>query len=96
MAAGDVVSGISTTNSIDFQPASGVECMISCINGSDANYLYLKITDGVTVSTSRFTNNNSFIANNGANIKVFINNTNYLNVTAGAGYPVSYTGVQTK
>lgn len=88
MAVGDVVSGISADNTaITFQPAAGVECVITSVtSGFNGG-----ITDGVLTSSNIFLNASQ------ANIKLFINNTRYLTIAAGgAGFFGAYTGMQTK
>lgn len=88
MAVGDVVSGISGNNAaLTFQPAAGVECLITIVTGGFNG----GISNGLVSSSNMFVN-----ANQG-NIKLFVNNTNYLVIGAGgAGFYGAYTGIQIK
>lgn len=100
MAVGDVVNGISAANTIlDFQPAAGVECLIislfyddpataavDAVNYYNGSVAVPCINDTVTDPASAF-----------LNIKLAINNTNYLRIAArGAGEYSAYGGYQTK
>ena len=91
MAIGDVVNGMSPISTIlDFQPAAGVECMISDVSDSvNGHSLY----DGVTLGTSRKYLNG--VQMSGA-MKMFINHTNYLRLIASAGNHNWFTGIQIK
>lgn len=93
MAVGDVVSAVGTTNSnLFFQPAAGVEIMITWF-GADARPAYLYngtndslIGNGVTGTNPPY-----------AAIKVFITNSNWLWINATvAGKTPAYCGIQIK
>jgi|TARA_R110000824_G_scaffold360565_1_gene548318 hypothetical protein len=84
MAVGDVVNGLSglPTTYIFFQPAVGVEAMISFVSS------HVAIADG-TNTTSNMTGNDTL------NMKIFINNTIYLRYY-GASTGTGFTGIQIK
>lgn len=97
MTVGDVVSGISGDNTIlDFQPSSGVECVIvdwySDNSGESPNMAGL--TNGTQYVLCVF----GGAATVGAYVRrIFVNNTRYLRIRAGgAGKYSGYSGVQTK
>lgn len=92
MAAGDVVSGIGTSGgTLDFQPASGVECIITWMtDNTDGHALF----NGTTASTTAQSMNTSSLIQ--PNFKIFINNTRYLRINPTVGGVKSYTGMQTK
>jgi len=94
MAVGDVVNGISGANAIlDFQPAAGVECVITCTWGLLAGGQPL-LYNGSNQTNAVNTATESPLY---WNVKIFINNTNYLRIPAqGAGTRSGYTGLQTK
>jgi hypothetical protein len=96
MAVGDVISGIFTTIGVqhDFQPSAGTEIIITAVLGSNGNLMNVGLYDGVTASTSYIQYNTYFAQN--ANVKIGINNTNYLRVFSNGGTPPSYTGIQIK
>jgi len=93
MAVGDIVSGSSAVNTaLSFIPALGVEIIITATGAYNA-WISLENATGVghlfTQQTLPYGVN--------ANIKVGINNTNYLNLGAGAiGQQNFYTGIQIK
>ncbi len=94
MAVGDVVNGISANNTIlTFQPAAGVECCITSVGTDNINTNGCKLYNGTLLSgQARVTE-----ITNQSNIKIFINNTNYLYLPAlGVAYMSHYTGIQTK
>ena len=95
MAVGDVVNGIGVLDTVlIFQPAAGVEVMISCA-GVYTNWTYLY--DG-TKQSEIFSNQLSTSGQNFGNSpeKIFINNTNYLRVNKDPSYIGSYSGIQIK
>ncbi len=96
MAVGDVISGIFTTAGVyhDFQPAAGVEIIITAVIGSNANQLIAGLNDGTTLSSSMTSYTTNWSHN--ANMKIGINNTNYLTIYVNSGPPPSYTGIQIK
>ena len=94
MAVGDVVNGISAINTIiTFQPAAGVECMISS-NGLGAAGAAIVVTDGILTSW-QYSTLPRYQVDTG-NMKLFINNAIYLRVSATPGSSGSYSGIQTK
>lgn len=98
MAVGDVVSGIGAAATIlDFQPAAGVECVITYVSSTAqaGNQHAAHVYDGTNQDTGVFYSDANLVYT--GPIKIFINNTNYLRLTAPpAGLKASYTGVQTK
>ena len=94
MAVGDVVSGISAVNTLlDFQPAVGVEIIITCMGMDNASDVP-RLTNGTLQCAIRNISTQS--TNNFLNTKICINNTNYLRLNAIAGASTCYTGIQTK
>ncbi len=95
MAIGDVVSGQGVANTIlTFQPAVGVECIITQAGSSVAGWIYL--TDGVKLTGMLVTHNGATTdANN--SMKLFVTNSLYLQLPAnGAGTIGAYCGLQIK
>ena len=104
MARGDVVSdiqSIATGANLDFQPAAGVEVMITDIGGSLGVGTIPNVTpdcsvalwDGSLVSTVRRSSSPPWHP-----MKIFINNTVRLrlNNTNASTHSLSYCGIQTK
>ena len=94
MAVGDVVNGIGLANTdFSFQPAAGVECVITTTGAVSA---WIFLSNGVT-NAHAFAINSSTNSVGSSNCKFCINNTNYLIVqAAGATYYSNYTGIQIK
>ncbi len=92
MAIDDVVSGIGTDNAgLTFQPAAGVEVLITSFISALG---IIKLTNGTSTSVIVLATNWRL---NQLNIKLFVNNTNYMTIDAGgSGKFNSYTGIQTK
>ena len=92
MVAGDVVQGVSAVGAaIQFQPASGVQCMISTTSaGSGIGYTTLREASG-SVTIYQFPNSNN---SNQMNLKLFITNTVWIDVALQGGQNVSFTGIQ--
>jgi hypothetical protein len=96
MVVGDVVNEIGAIASpLTFQPAATVECLISTAgNGTGGAWMLLTNAAGAFSylwDTSATTNNYR------SNIKLFINNTNFLYIsTAIAGEYANFTGIQIK
>jgi hypothetical protein len=86
MVVGDVVNGIGTVGAhFTFQPAVGVEVLItSTFSSQNANP---RLTDGII--------NTRCVDSIPTNIKVFINNTNYLFIYLGVDAN-GYSGIQIK
>jgi len=95
MVAGDVVQGISALGAaITFQPAAGVECMITTTScGSTSGYTTL--FDGVTPYVYQFQNSFQGTATTRM-LKLFITNSIYLSIDLSTGQNVSFTGIQIK
>jgi len=106
LARGDVVSDIQSiagAANLDFQPAAGVEVMITEVgSGNFTGTLPDKIPN---VSVALYNGTlASFLRDNGSTqlwtkeMRIFINNTRYLRITNGSGsnQSLSYCGVQTK
>ena len=104
MAKGDTVSATSALTALNFQPASGVEVMITFISGTSGTQA--GITDGTNdyktymqqsvsnTRTSTYPWAYAYGYSEGANLKIPVNNTNYL-VISSAGN-AGYAGVQVK
>ena len=107
MARGDVVSGIGSIAagaSLVFQPAVGIEAMITEVGSnrwagginSETPHIAVRLTTGVLVSMVR--HSESTIHWNGKVLKLFITNSLYLslhNASATTAY-IAYSGIQTK
>lgn len=101
MAVGDVVSDIQSIAAgadLDFQPAAGVEVMVTHYGVKIGSQLTVSLYNGTLASplfqhwpTSTTTHPNAMAAT-----KVFITNTNYLRITnqAGTTEPIAYCGIQ--
>ena len=89
MAVGDIVNGLSVSGTpVNFQPAASVSILITTAISWLTSTL---LTDGAIVG---------YISNGGSNgeqriQKLFINNTNYLQLL-GSASGQSYTGIQIK
>ena len=96
LAVNDVVNGISAANTIlDYQPASGVEVVIT-VSGTDtvANQI-MRLYNGTIDSLMR-ANSTSF-SQDTSNMKVLITNSIYFRTDAlGVGLYSAYTGMVTK
>ena len=95
MTVGDVVSGLgAVTSTLTFQPAAGVEILITQLIGY-ANWCYL--TNGTTPGYIGFLQPGTGSNDPQDKIsKLFINNTNYLNFDATTQLSNGYTGIQIK
>jgi len=92
MAVGDVVNGVGTSATLDFQPAAGVEICIT--SATSWNNYYIQLTDGVTAPYVIETPSTG--AGQNVNMRLLINNTIYLRIlNTGVGWQ-SYTGIQIK
>jgi len=93
MVAGDVVNGVNpiANTVLNFQPAATTEYMISSCGGVGS---WITMTEGVTTSLLNVTSNTG--DGTSANVKVFINNTNYLQIGATAAQYNNYSGIQIK
>lgn len=93
MVVGDVVSDIGGDNvTLDFQPAVGVEAVISLWFGGLTNsniHLFNGVDVSVNVKPSQITINLQAM-------KMFVNNTNFLRIIAsGVGLRNAFTGIET-
>jgi len=108
MAVGDIINGTFALGTTDFQPAAGVEIIITYVGGG-VNTGYglggsqVGLTDGTNVS--RYYHNmagyggNSYrtfgaVDNNGGNLKIGITNSVYLSLATSGN--ASYSGIQIK
>ena len=100
MAVGDIINAVATTTgTFTYQPAVGVEIIITSMHFYDENAQEVGITDGTRRAT--FTDKDSGSwgdwAYNNMNTKIGITNTNYLTLTGGSGTRTpGFTGIQTK
>jgi len=98
MAVGDVVNGIlqAASGALNFQPAAGVECVIMHCSGGNTS-MGNGLADGTYTSRSdySFSGTSAQGGRNPHNLKLCINNTNYLYCQANS-YPPAYSGIQIK
>jgi hypothetical protein len=97
MAKGDVVSGIGSALSTEliFQPASGVEIIITMVgNYTTWTYLYNGTTQSNLYNNSLSSSGEHGMGN--MPHKICINNTNYLKIAGDPSFYPSYTGIQIK
>jgi len=99
MVVGDVIVDLDsmlTVTTLDFQPAAGVEILITkgSSNDTTAGSIFLEQTDGTLAA---FVVDLATIASQNLTIKFFINNTLYLRRDNGSASTKSlgYSGVQT-
>lgn len=94
MAVGDIVSGQDNVpaGTFTFQPAAGVEIMITWVTGYSLSYYGL--TDGANTSLS-FAGYNTTEYFGGNNTKLGITNALYFTVNANATYG-GFSGIQIK
>lgn len=94
MAVGDVVNGVTASvTTLDYQPASGVEAVITSWGSVEQITMQGGLFDGTNVSAQSDTS----AANRytGTPPKIFVNNTIYFRTKGGLSV-LSYTGIQTK
>lgn len=98
MTAGDVVSGISNVASIlDFQPAAGVECMITVLlEDGSAGGCAVHLYDGANSSRMNLYDTAPGAGATYPAVKWFIRNGLYLRFNAIGGGRSGYSGIQTK
>ncbi len=83
---GNVVNGIGSTGAgLTFQPASGIECVITWLSDVTNGHQLYNGTLGTT--TIIFLGNNYFES-------LYINNTNYLNIGLTAAKVKGYSGFE--
>ncbi len=106
MAVGDVVSALTSIAAganLDFQPASGVEVMITEVMSQETTGSSPDTVPNVTVSLTDGTNIAAILGTSSVRrwarpLKLFLNNSLYLRITnesASTKY-LAYTGIQTK
>jgi len=95
MAIGDVVNGIGADNTaLNFQPAASVEVVLTSCGTSGR---WIQLYNGANLSALMVSQPTSTADASNVNMKLFINNTNYIHLPAvGAGLFCSYTGIQIK
>jgi len=95
MAVGDVVNGVSASNTtLYFQPAAGTASLVTSVY-MDSTGTGFGLYDGA--NDSFFYTSDSQYASSIGNLKVFINNSIYLYIPpGGAGKYLGYTGIQIK
>lgn len=106
MSVGDIVNVRNLTASggnYIYQPSAGIEIMVTKIGGTliagsspDACFnIGAALYNGSIASEFAIANNNP---EHWTNLKIFINNTNYLRITnyAGSNQMISIQGIQTK
>ena len=94
MAVGDIINGIDTSTStyIYFQPAVGVEIIIT-FSGGIGTSVQAGIYDGVNVGTAKVSDNADY--SEGGNMKIGITNTIYYTMYSNSG-SLGYSGIQIK
>ena len=93
MVAGDVVNGLAAviSTALTFQPAASVEVMVSTVGSYNVIF---DVTNGVNAGMLSFSAGTE--TGNSVNMKLFINNTNYLSVRASGGQFTNFSGIQIK
>ena len=79
MAVGDSVTG-RLTGGATYQPSSGVEVMLTMLQTEGGNFIYY---DG-TNSSDAFTNDGAAATTSKPNLKMIVDNTNYLKEGSGS------------
>lgn len=96
MAVDDVVSGIGTSGAItDYQPAAGVETVITQVIQSESvaiSHFY----DGTNTGEPFVTSNTALTSSISGSMKLFVTNTLYLRMDAQTAKFNTYCGVQIK
>jgi len=92
MAIGDIVSDIGGDNAVlDFQPAAGVEAVITWLTAVDTQN-FVRLTDAVIEGRNLAVSVGTYTASS----KFFVNNTRFLRLTAaGVGRRNYFTGIET-
>ncbi len=94
MAVGDVVADVVAGSTVSFQPAAGVELVVTSVFMDAAGTAgRIKIADA---ALEVFCPAGTGIAANPLNTKICINNTTYLRLTDSGGAGVGYTSLQIK
>ena len=94
MAVGDVVNEIGLVNTVlTFQPAAGVEVLITGYFGDYTIEHRCELTDGVNTTLRGAVGVDATI--NPLLMKVFINNTNFFEMAGFAAGRGGYCGIQT-
>lgn len=94
MAINDTVGLLSADNTVlDFQPAAGVGVMIAGVYLGGTNTLF-DITDNTLVSTVTSGSATLITGVSNIDLKIFINNTNFLRLRAGgASQKIGFSGI---
>ena len=106
MVVGDIISATSSGTTLSFQPASGVEVMITFVSGNQgtgnsASGSQCGLTDGTNtcyINNSAGTNYAHYHShgyNNGGNQRIPVTNTNYLTISNNS-FNAGYAGLQIK
>ena len=108
MAVGDTISGmtasVAASATITFQPSAGVEVLITQVGtnqvGGSAPAIYPEISVGIYDGSNAFQVSfmNGSSSAMGLAYKLFVNNTNYLQITnnSSSSATLGYCGIQTK
>jgi len=98
MAVGDVVSTVNAAaTELNFQPAAGVECMISTIGQEREWYWLYNATTLDRANIGYITGGGTASTQNGAsNEKIFVTNAIYLKLAAANTWSCGYSGIQIK
>lgn len=107
MAVGDIINATFSGGTQDFQPASGVEIIITYVGGNVNQGAGLGgssvgLTDGVNIGRyqhniggrSQYGDYMYTVDTNGGNLKIGITNSVYLSMACSGN--ASYSGIQTK
>ena len=94
MVVGDIVNGLGAAiaTAYYFQPAAGVEVMITSVLGQGTEVLG-GLSDGATNCMTKLSNFTNF---GSGNCKIGLTNTNYLVYFSLNSSPPAYTGIQIK
>ena len=95
MAVGDVIAdnGLGGASFVTFQPAAGVEIIITAFLGNGATIM-VGVTDGIAARSVTGVGLDGTYANVAVNCKIGITNTHYLSMYATS--ESGYSGIQIK
>ncbi len=97
MAVGDVVSGVNVAaTELNFQPAAGVECMISTIGQHTEWYWLYNATTLDRANIGYVAGGNTPAIQGASNEKIFVTNAIYLKIAAATNWSCGYSGIQIK
>lgn len=94
MAVGDVVSDVGNSN-MTFQPAAGVEVMLTWADGIATTSAFM-LTDGVNNSRDLQNITGASATNPNFTPKIFLTNAHYLRILGTGAFAWGYWGVQIK